>query len=223
MIWAADLAEGRIFAGDEEAGAVVITGNTSAETYNVKSDNAFTYHSDTVGAIFNYVDTRTFTDRAVFWDFMLRYERELSARFSAYTDEKWESDERSGYTQRTSTDVGGKYYFSKTEGNKIVTDLGYRYSDLLQDQAHTYGSYLRLYAEWQKAIDDKTCFKIWVEYLPSLNFNNNYLLNYEESLSVVLSKLLSLKISYLTRYQQGVPNVAYNTDTTTTAALVAKF
>jgi putative salt-induced outer membrane protein YdiY len=224
--WADDattLDTNRHFKGDEEAGAVVVTGNTSAQTYNFKSDTSYTQNNDTFGLIFNYVDTQTFTAESRFWDNTIRYERAISAKFSGYTDEKWESDDRSGFTQRTSTDLGGKYYFSKDDANKIEADFGYRYSDMLQNFAHQYTSNARLYAEWDKSIDKKTSFKLWLEYLPNLSLANSYLLNYEESLSVVLSNLFSLKLAYLTRYQSVVLPGLYNTDTTTTAALVAKF
>jgi putative salt-induced outer membrane protein YdiY len=208
---------------DEEAGAVVQSGNASSETYNVKSDNMYTENGNVYRLTFDYLDTRTFADRALFWDTTARYERILFDRINAFADEKWESDARAGYTQRTSTDVGGKYYFVKSDENTLLGDLGYRYGDTLQDFAHTYANYARIYGEWTRNLEKIVSFKVWIEYLPNFSQPSAYLFNCEESLSFMLANLISFKVAYLTRYQAVVLPGLYNTDNTTTIALVAKF
>jgi putative salt-induced outer membrane protein YdiY len=102
-------------------------------------------------------------------------------------------------------------------------EAGYRYSKTHTYGDNTYESFLRLYTEMQENIDKNSYAKMWIEYLPNLTNNKAYLVNAEASVSALLSEMLSLKVSYLAKYQNEPPPDIERTDTIFLTTLVAKY
>lgn len=221
------------FKSESEAGAVLISGNSETETYSVKSKNSYVWEKDTYTILGRYLRARASgTESARNWEAGFRYERSLVEDFSAYLGHKIESDPFAGYVQRDSSDIGGKYYFVKSDDYNIFVELGYRFQKNMPTAGDvTYDSLGRAFAEINRTIDKTTTLRYWAEYLPNFSRPDAYLANTEASLGVMLYRNFSLKLAYLVQYQNLRPVITTVTpprdgeriDTTYTTSIVAKF
>jgi len=81
-----------------------------------------------------------------------------------------------------------------------------------------------VYSEVNQKITKTAGFKFWFEYVYSFTNSQDYLINWEPSIYVMISQILSFKAAYLFKYQNPLaPNLSVRLDTTFTTALVAKF
>ena len=221
------------FTSESEAGAVLTSGNSETESYTAKTKNSYVWEKDTYAIFGRYLSTKTSgTESARNWEAGFRYERSLAEYVSAYLGHKAESDPFAGYVQRDSSDLGGKYYFNKSETFNFFTELGYRYQKNLSTTGDVnYDSLGRLFVEVNGTLDKTTTLRYWAEYLPNFTRPEAFLANTEASLGVMLYKNLSLKIAYLVQYQNVKPVITTVTpphegeriDTTYTTSIVAKF
>ncbi len=153
----------------------------------------------------------------------------MSEKFSLFTGFEYESDTFAGFDNRSNFDLGGKYYFI-TDGDKhyFFNETGYRLSKENRvegsDPDSITSHIARVYFEWGKQLSESTKTKFWVEYLPDFSNTRNYRFNFEPSLQVSMTKMLSLKMAYLGKYRNE-PSTAGNLkfDYTYTTALVADF
>jgi putative salt-induced outer membrane protein len=82
----------------------------------------------------------------------------------------------------------------------------------------------RAFAEYEYAFTDKNKFSQSVEYLHDFDDSNNYNVNSETALISALSDYLSLKTSYVVKYDnQPVPSTLKETDTILSVTLVVNF
>lgn len=236
--WAQESAATKQWANEAEASVVQVGGNTTSESYSAKQKTSYKVDSNVVAIMGRYLQTRSGgTETAKQWEASIRYERELTQDWSAFVQHGAESDYYAGYIQRDNTDVGGKYYFSKTDENTFFTEAGLRSTSTIfapvapvtppaTPKKEEAASYLagRLYVEYGTKINESVSAKAWVEYLPNFKDSDAYLLNYEPSFSVMMNQIFSIKLAYLVKYHNRT--VAANEkkeDTTFTTALVAKF
>lgn len=213
-------------AGEAEAGAIVVSGNSESENYNGKAKLVYTQEKNIYTAFGRYLQaTANGVESSLQWEAGARYERELTDYISGYLGYKGESDIYNGYVQRDSADIGGKYYFIKSDMQNWIAELGYRYSktnptaggDVSND------SFGRLFTEYNQSLDKTLSFKLWAEFLPNITDHDAYLANTEASLSVMLNSVFSMKFAYLLQYQNVPPTDGKYTTSTTTMNLVAKF
>ena len=152
------LAQDKPFQSESEAGAVVVSGNSTSESYAVKTNNTYTVDKDLYKAIGRYLrTTANGIESARSWEAGARYERSLTDYFSGFLGHKAESDVYSGYIQRDSDDLGVKYFINKSDDLTWIAELGYRYSSTYQATGvKSYDSYGRLYTEIKKTLNLKT-------------------------------------------------------------------
>ena len=208
-------------------GVVKVGGNSDYESYNGKQKTIYTIENNALTLTGQYLETKsTGVQTGKAWDAALRYERIFSVMWSGFVQHGAESDTFAGYTQRDNSDFGGKYYLIQDEHEKLVSEVGYRYTKTLSSQnAPTkYESYGRAYLEYNRKFNDSVSAKLWVEYLPNFTNTEAYLVNYEPSITVLMNSVLSLKLAYLVKAHNLtlLPNEKKE-DTTFTTALVAKF
>jgi len=221
--------------GHESEVALVSTGgNTETESYSAKQKTTYTQEANSYALTGRYLQTKTGgIETAKSWDAGLRYERIISAMWSAFVGYGAEADPYAGFIQRDNADIGGKYFFYKEEGLNLFTEVGYR-STNTQFAALptatppvagtvTRENFGRLYVEYAQNLSESLSVKYWVEYLPNFSNSAGYLLNTEPSVSVMLTSVFSLKTAYLMKYRNEVAPGAKNTDTTFTTSIVAKF
>ena len=212
---------------ESEASIVKVGGNTTSDSYSVKQKTSHKFDMNLLSLSARYLQTKSGSvETARQWDGSLRYERELSDKWAIFAQHGAEADSYAGYTQRDNTDLGGKYYFIKSEPGTFFSEAGGRYQKLLfsANGDTTYSTMGRLYLEYTKKINNSVFGKLWAEYLPNFKDSDAYLVNYEPSLNVMMSQIFSLKVAYLVRYHNKITTVTEKKeDTTLTTALVAKF
>jgi putative salt-induced outer membrane protein len=210
---------------DSEGGIVIVTGNSQAQSYNLLQTNTYGWDSNFVKFFAKYLENSTAgIDTAKYWTVGLRYERELSPRVGVFAGQLVESDPFSGYTQRYSTDVGGKYIIVKEDTMYWNAEAGYRYTIENRLTAQVNQSFLRLYTEANRFWTKTFSTKYWLEGLPNLTNSKDYQINTELSASAALNDIFAIKLAYLIKYRNIlVGNATVNTDTQYSTSLVAKF
>lgn len=213
------------FAGEAEAGAVIVSGNSQSESYAAKAKTTYTHEQNVYSAFGRYLKTDSNgVESARNWEIGARYERELTDYLGVFAGQKAESDIFNGYIQRDSTDLGLKYSLIKSDEMNWFFEVGYRYQKTLPTVGTTtHDNMGRIYTEFNKALDKTLSFKYWAEYLPNFTNSDAYLFNTEASLNVMLNSVFSLKLAYLLQYQNSIPANGKYTTTTSTMNLVAKF
>jgi putative salt-induced outer membrane protein len=215
------------YKNETEAGVVITGGNTETQTFNAKNIAEYKQNKNTYRFDGKYLEAEDRNiETAKNWLFSLRYERELSPRWSVFLAQNVEGDRFAGFRQRYNSDLGAKYFFSKREKDFIwFAEAGYRftYENSTANVSKDYQK-ARLYTEAEKYWSTTTSTKLWVEYVPNFTQSGAWILNTEASVAAAMSRVFSIKTAYLLRHNNEPPVVtAKKTDTLFTTSLVAKF
>jgi putative salt-induced outer membrane protein len=159
-----------------------------------------------------------------------RYFTELRAdylwteRFYSFGNATWLKDQFAGLDARYYAGLGVGYFFVKTPKHTLVTEAGLNYT-VEEFTDNTDRGYLggRLFGKYTYSFTEKNFFSQSVEYLPDFKEASNYLVNSETALVSTLNGNLSLKTSYLVRYDNEPAAGKKKTDTIASAAVVANF
>ena len=227
------------FKDESEFGAAVVSGNTNSETYNLKQFNQYSWEINALKLNGHYLEARANgLQSAESWEISLRYERTLSDLVTVFTTYGLQSDPFAGYVQKNNADIGAKHFLSKDPDFNWFLEAGYRntkthYTGVQEDSEN---SSIRLYTEASKVPNKSENFRLWIEYvqtfLSTQTGNHDYLasqdyqINVEPSMSILLTQILSLKVAYLFKYNNYLASDSTATkylDTLFTTALVAKF
>ena len=213
------------YSNESELTVIMNGGNTEQETWNAKTLNTLVKEKNTfkLGGHYSYgkadeeLNTRN-------WDFNLRYERALNNKWSAFTAVQREEDFFASLDYRWNYDLGGIYNFFKTDKHKLHAEAGYRRT-LVSDLGgrKTNGSKLRIYSEYTRQHSESLFFKLWVEALPNLSVSDDWQVNFEPSMNFTMSKMFTLKVAYLHKYDNEPALDTKNSDYQYTTSLIAKF
>jgi putative salt-induced outer membrane protein len=236
------LAQDSKWSNESELSLIQTGGNTSLETYNLKTESSLKVDKSVYSFGGHYTlgssevedsNDPTKTERketARNWDIHGKYERVLSQKVNGFFAVMYEGNEFSGYKQRENFDFGGKYKTHETENFNSFFELGLRYtieSSLERDEDNedvfkdTKG---RTYYELNHKLNSGLSYKFWAEYISNFTRDENYLINFEPSVAFTLSDKFSLKLSYKGMYDNN-PSTEGNEylDWTYTTSLLAKF
>ena len=212
---------------ESEASIVKVDGNTTSDSYSAKQKTTYSFTQNLISTSARYLQTKAGSlETAKQWGASLRYERELSDQWAIFLQLEAESDFYAGYIQRDNTDLGGKYYFTRTDDETFFAEAGLRYVKTLfqKPTPASFATAGRLYTEYSKKLSNTVSGKLWFEYLPNFKDSQAYLINYEPSLSVMMNQIFSLKVAYLIKYHNKTTTPhEKKEDRTFTTALVAKF
>ncbi len=221
---------------------VRIGGNSDVETYNLKTDTTGTKDRSSLGFGGHYtlgtsaVNGSDEVETARNWDVNLKYGFQQTKMFGYYAAIQYEGDKFAGYDQRNNYDAGFKYILANSDKVKSHFELGYRFTqEMLADSKDENGVLLsrgtdadfqkaRLFYTYGRKVSETVQFAFWTEFIPNFDEEQDYLINFEPSVSVALDKTFSLKVAYRGAYD-GQPNVAGNKrlDYTQTTSLIANF
>ena len=167
------------------------------------------------------------------WAAGLKWGRSFSERLKGFLSETLEGNRFMGYVLRSNTDLGARYYFSTQEDPKdldyFFAELGYRlsYEDLTTNttDARSTNNQARAYTEYSKPWTATFSTKFWFEYIKTLGNDNRDMFNTEISASTKMSDLLSMKASYLVRYDDTLKDKGFERNTTNVMmlALIANY
>jgi putative salt-induced outer membrane protein len=215
------------FSHESEWSSVMLKGNNDIETYNAKTSNRFDQerYNITFGGYYTLVKPFQ-KESARNWNVFTKYGQVIDRKLSAFIQELVEGNKFIGFDQRNNTDIGLSYDLINTDKKKSRVELGYRYTheELVADVPDNMDQKGRLYIEQSQEINQLVWYKIWIEYLPNFTTHEDYMINFEPSLLVTLSKNLSLKTSYFGRYDnQPANDFLQYMDTTYMTSLLARF
>lgn len=215
------------YKGESEASSVVVTGNSTTESYNAKSKNTYQFTElDLVTGFGSYLQSRAAgTESNKYWSAGLRYDRVLQKDvFNIFVQRKAEADPYNGYVQRDTNELGLKYTLLKNNDLNWFAELGYQSQDTYTGVAdRTVVGFARLYTEAEYKITSTATTKLWVEHLPNLKKSSESQSNAELSLSVALNQTFSLKTAYLLNRDEAIVSPLKKDKTTWTTALVANY
>lgn len=210
---------------ENELGLVESSGNTQVKTFTTKYNGDFIFGEHTVVFQGRYLRSKNAgVESANQWRGGLRYEKEFASRFSLVLGQYLEADKFTNILQRYGTDVGGKYFFTKTDKTNFFTELGGRHTreNFRVGGKNKYNS-LRTYGEIERKWTPTFSSKLWLEYLPNFTQSTDWQLNSEASVSAAISSIFSIKTGYLYRYDNLPAGDFKKADRLFTTALVAKF
>lgn len=214
------------WAHESEASVITIDGTTSSESYSGKQKTTYSWDKNSLVLAGRYLENKAENAEDIkLWESSLRFEHALSDLWSVYASHGAEANRTAGYIQRDNTDIGTKYLIVKSDTSTWFAEVGYRYiHTYATTRENDYDHAGRLYSEYQAKLTDNVDFKYWVEYLPNFTDRDAYLVNTEPSISLRATEVISVKFSYLLKYQNepAAPATEY-TEKTFTTALVGKF
>lgn len=236
LCWTADVSAqkkevARGWNNESQLGVVKTTGNTNTESYRLRQTVTYRHGPNSVKLNGSYLSatskiqsTGAKVETAKKWDTDLRLEHQLDERWNILTGYLLESNKFAGFRQRHNSDVGLKYFFWKKEDRDLFIESGYRYvHENRVDNSRDYRNRGRFYTEGNMKFNVRNRLKVWAEYIPSLDDGDDFLVNYEVSLTSSLTEKFALKVAYQSNYD-NMPAVAKKKeDTTLTTSLVATF
>ena len=155
----------------------------------------------------------------------LRMDYLFTTRFYGDVLGGWMKDKFAGFDSRYYVGPGAGYKFLMGPKHTLLGEAGLRYvaEEYTNDTDTDYLEGLA-YAKYEYAFTNKNKFSQSLEFLYDFEDSNNYRLNSETALSSSLSDYLSLKTSYVIKYDnQPVPKTLNDTDTILALALVVNF
>jgi putative salt-induced outer membrane protein len=216
---------------ESELAIITTSGNAETESYSAKQKTVYEISSNVLTATGAYLRTTSAgNESAKAWNAGLRYDRVLTEQWSVFLGVLAESNYNSGFVQKNSVDLGGKYTFYKRDNSYMFAELGARTTktspfvktSLVKDDDKT-ENFGRAYVEYGQQVTASATFKLWVEYLSNLTNSSGSLTNAEASVQAALNENFSLKLAYLTKIDNGKAAPAKTADNTFTTSLVAKF
>jgi len=180
---------------ESEIGIVVLSGGLESRTINARHSSTVDDGENRARVQGQYLRVSNESKQAKIWDISLRVTRHLDQGVYLFLGKSLESRE-----YKNNTDLGLRY-----ERGIFINEIGYRAT---VDEVGKH-DFIRLYSEIKKDL-----FKIWVEAL----LDKTMRIDFEPSLTILLSDKLSLKISYLYKFHRGGP-----ADTIYLTSLIAKY
>ena len=175
-----------------------------------------------LGAIYGESDDEKNAER-YFTDMSVNYL--FAERFYLGVIAGWLKDEFSGIDSRYYLGPSAGYKFLVGPKHLLVGEAGINYVNekYIDDTDEDYGAG-RAFSEYEYAFTEKNKFSESVEFLYDFDDSDNYNLNSETAMISALSDYLSLKVSYLIKYDnQPVLETLEKTDTILAVTLVANF
>lgn len=212
---------------EAELSYVATSGNSEVETLAAK--NLFTLKfAEHMQFLWKLAALKGRTDGALTAERYLtdfRLEHRYSERAYTYVNAGWLSDNFAGLDSRVDSGLGGGYRFFIGPKSFLKSEAGFnavreRYTDSTE-RRFAEG---RLFGEYSYAFSAKNKFTQSVEYLYDFDNSQNYRVNSETALRAALNDHLSLKLSYLIKYDhEPVPPTLEKRDTVLSTAIVANF
>lgn len=182
-----------------QLGIIKFTGNLETENYTARQTSTFVTGKNQFkfnGLLYN----SRFRNReaANRWNVGVRYENKYSSKRSVWSGYLLESNKYAGYRQRHSLDAGFVFTLINNTEKTLLFEGGYRYVDENRvDNQENWGNYGRVFIENVYKFNLKNSVRLWLEYIPNLEIKDDYLINYEASLTSAVTEVFSLRIAYL--------------------------
>jgi len=220
-------AEEKRWSDQAELSFVYKGGNTEITTLSAKNLLKYKFTDElqgewTVGALYGKTDGEK-TAESYFSGLRLDYL--FTNRFYSFAAAGWSQDEFAGIDSRYYVGPGVGYKFLTGPKHFLLGEAGLNYvrEEYIDDTDKDYlGG--RAFASYEYAFTEKNKFSQSLEFLYDFDDSDNYNVNSETALISALSDYLSLKASYVIKYNnQPVPSTLEETDTILSVTLVLNF
>ncbi len=214
------------FKSEDEITFISTGGNSNQDSYNFATRNSYKWTKNTLTLNGDYSygksDGTVDVDN---WSATLRFDHDLSAKLDIFAADYYESDRFKGFWSRNNYDLGLKYKFYDEDKFKFFIEVGYRYTEVnkVQDEPNTYEQKLRFYTELEKDLKEGISARFWLEYIPSLERSDNYIVKMEPSIRMLINKTFSLKSGILWEYENLPLDGKDQHDYKITTSLLANF
>jgi len=155
----------------------------------------------------------------------LRLDYLFTKHLYSFVNAGWSKDKYAGIDSRYYVGPGAGYNFLTGPKHFLLAEISLNYvNEKYTDD--TDKEYLggRAFAEYEYAFTDKNKFSQSVEYLHDFDDSDSYNVNSETALISALNNYLSLKTSYVVKYNnKPVPSTLKETDTILSVTLVVNF
>jgi len=155
----------------------------------------------------------------------LRADYTFTEHWYVYLLGSWLKDEFAGFEERYTIGPGVGYKFLIGPKHFLAAEAGAEYAneDYVVEEDEGFIE-ARAYGKYEYAFTEKNRFSLASEYLLDLDDNSNYKSNSEAAVISALTDVLSLKLSYVVRYQnRPKPSDLEKTDTVFGAAIVVTY
>ncbi|MFG1481319.1 DUF481 domain-containing protein [Halobacteriovorax sp. HFRX-2_2] len=214
------------FKSEDEVTFIASGGNTNKKTYDFASRNSYKWETNTLtfNGTYSYGESDDEVDDEN-WSALLRFDHVLSKKVDIFAADLFESDRFKGFWARNNIDVGFKYKFIDEDKFKMLAELGYRYTreNFVQNEPDNHEQKLRLYYEVSKELRKGVTARYWLEYIPSVQHSENYIINMEPSIRMLINSTFSLKAGVLWEYENQPVEGRDQHDYKTTISLLANF
>lgn len=217
------------FSHESEFSSVASRGNAPYETYNTKTFNRVVIdkmHDVTFGAHYSFGTIGDDQEEiARNWDVNAKYLTAFTKKSYLFLGGSIEGNEYAGFTERNNIDFGVNTKYINQDSYKIYFEYGYRQTievpnagDIRKDQK------LRLYLKIDDKLTQNSNYSFWIECIPNLTNNEDYMINFEPSFRVSINSILFLKVAYKGMYDNlpAIESRKYYDELYTTS-LLAKF
>jgi len=211
---------------DTELGYVDTSGNTDVTTFIL--NNTFKYlPSDRIEETWKLNLLYSETDgekKGQRYGTDLRLDYKFTPRAYTFGLASWLMDKFAGLDSRYIFGAGAGYKVLAGPKHTLLFEAGLNYTlEKFTDkylttkflpETETENDYLggRTFSEYGYSLTEKNKFTAWIEYLPDFEDDDNYNINGETALISILNGFLSLKTSYLIKYNNQPPAGATDTD-----------
>jgi putative salt-induced outer membrane protein YdiY len=208
-----------------DLGYVTTSGNTDVTTLNINQLYRFARMGwgieETFGTIYG---TDHGTVNTSLWQARLTGSRDLTERLSAVAGVGWDRNRFAGIDNRYEEFLGVRYKFVNSPWDQLYGEI----AAALTQQDNRDGTSddfpaARLTGGYKHNFSDAAYFEEVMEVIPNLEESKDYRVNNEMALIAPLSGALSLKLSWILRFDNRPPTDFSKTDTFFTAGLRLAF
>ena len=213
------------WASTAEASVLLTSGNTQFTTLGGAIESS--YKADpwaAKGKIGYLQNSQGGATKAELFTVDMRADRTISGNLAGYLQGGFLRNTFAGFNSRTLTDVGLVYSVIKSTDHTLSTELGV--GAVAEDRTDVGGNTFAMAkatVDYKWKISPSADFGTQLSLLENLKSTNDLRVSSVTSLSLVMTSILSTKVSFRVDYLNSPVAGKVATDTATTVALVAKF
>jgi putative salt-induced outer membrane protein YdiY len=190
------------FTHESEASINGSQGNSPYDAYNFFTRNKLKIDSQHEAVLAGHYSLSTINDEqfeiARNWDINGKYLVALSKKLYAFLGFVVEGDEFAGYSERNNIDLGAEHKFIYTDKYKMIFQYGLRQTVEvpIDGRGADKDQKARFYSRIDNEINSTSDYAFWIEYIPNFSTPEDYMINFEPSYRISLTRIFSLKLSY---------------------------
>lgn len=210
---------------ESEVSYVSQSGNSDQKTFSGETKTIYSLKKweFSLGGMYTYGESFEIRN-AENWNVEARSSYKLGKVYKVFAGELVEANRFAGVKRRYNHDLGTEIRLYKSKNASAKMEVGYRYtSEKRTDYEERKDSKGRAFLSANRQITKTLKGTTTFEYLPNFTESEDYQMNWDSNLSFFISKILSLKMSYLWQFDNQPTTGKTEYDRITKTSLVASF